>query len=100
MEVHQISSTSSDLVFGMRLNISAPTQASLLINEVLPGAAGAGFVEIHNPGASPVNLRDHYLTDDPANLRKFRISERCHDSRRGAGFGRLCGIRSGRRAAR
>ena len=58
----------------MRLNISAPTQASLVINEVLPGAAGAGFVEIFNPGTSAINLRDYYLTDDLANLRKFRIS--------------------------
>ena len=77
VEVHQINRTSSDLVFGMRLNISAPTQASLVINEVLPGAVGAGFVEIFNPGAGAVNLRDYYLTDDLANLRKFRISGDC-----------------------
>jgi hypothetical protein len=74
VEVHQTNRTSSDVVFGMRLNISVPTQPSLLINEVLPGVAGAGFVEIYNPGASPVNLRDHYLTDDPANLKKFRVT--------------------------
>jgi hypothetical protein len=73
-EVHQNNNTSSDLVFGMRLNISAPSQASLQINEVLPGAAGVGFVEIYNPGSSPVNLRDHYLTDDPTNLRKYRFT--------------------------
>ena len=72
-EVHQINRDSSDVVFGMRLNISTPTQASLVINEVLSGAVGTGFVEVHNPGTSPINLRDHYLTDDPANLRKFRI---------------------------
>ena len=74
VEVHQTNQTSSDVVFGMRLNISVPTQPSLLINEVLPGAAGAGFVEIYNPGAGPINLRDHYFTDDPANLRKFRVT--------------------------
>lgn len=74
VEVHQTSSASSDVVFGMRMSISAPTQTSLLINEVLPGPTGVGFVEIHNPGATAVNLRDHYLTDDPANLRKFRIT--------------------------
>ncbi len=74
VEVHQTNTTSSDLVFGMRLNISAPTQASLLVNEVLPGAVGAGFVEFFNPGTGSINLRDHYLTDDPANLRKFRIT--------------------------
>jgi len=74
VEVHQTNRTSSDVVFGMRLNISVPTQPSLQINEVLPGAAGTGFVEIYNPGASPINLRDHYVTDDPANLRKFRLT--------------------------
>jgi len=74
VEVHQVNTTSSDVVFGMRLNISAPSQASLLINEVLPGAAGIGFVEIHNPGTGPINLRDHYLTDNPTNLRKYRFS--------------------------
>ncbi len=73
-EVHQINNSSSDLVFGMRLNISVPTRPSLQINEVLPGAIGAGFVEIYNPGANPINLRDHYFTDDPANLRKFRVT--------------------------
>ena len=73
-EVHQTNRTSSDVVFGMRLNISVPTQPSLLINEVLPDAAGAGFVEIYNPGIGPINLRDHYLTNDPANLKKFRIT--------------------------
>ncbi len=74
VEVHQTNQTSSDVVFGMRLNISVPTQPSLQINEVLPGATGAGFVEIYNPGAGPINLRDHYFTDDPANLRKFRVT--------------------------
>jgi hypothetical protein len=74
VEIHQANTGSSDVVFGMRLNISVPTQPSLLINEVLPAAAGTGFVEIYNPGANPINLRDHYVTDDPANLRKFRVT--------------------------
>jgi len=74
VEVHQTNTTSSDVVFGMRLNVSAPSQASLLINEVLPGLAGVGFVEIYNPGAAAINLRDHYLTDDPTNLRKYRFT--------------------------
>ena len=74
VEIHQCATTSSDVVFGMRLKISVPVQSSLQINEVLPAAAGTGFVEIYNPGATLVNLRDHYLTDDPANLRKFRIT--------------------------
>ncbi len=74
VEVHQTSPSSSDVVFGMRLSISAPTQASLQINEVLPGPAGAGFVEIYNPGTSSINLRDYYFTDDPANLRKSCVT--------------------------
>ncbi len=73
-EVHQISTSSSDVVFGMQLSISAPVQASLLINEVQPGAAGVGFVEFYNPGATPINLRDDYLTNDPANPKKYRIA--------------------------
>ncbi len=75
VEVHQVSTSSSDVVFGMRLNISAPVEPSLLINEVLPAGAGIGFVEFYNPGTAPINLRDHYLTDDPCNLQKFRIAE-------------------------
>jgi hypothetical protein len=74
VEVHQPNNTSSDLVFGARLSIALPSAPSLVINEVLPGSTGAGFIEIHNPGASAVNLRNHYVTDDPANLTKFRIT--------------------------
>ena len=73
VEVHQISDASSDVVFGARLSVSVPSQPSLIINEVLPGSMGAGFVEFYNPGASPINLRDHYVTDDPGNLQKFRL---------------------------
>jgi hypothetical protein len=75
VEVHQTTTTSTDVVFGMRLNIAVPVQSSLLINEVLPAAAGTGFVEIYNASSSPVNLRNDYLTDDPANLKKFRINQ-------------------------
>ncbi len=74
-EVHQITASSSDVVFGMRLNIAVPVESKLLVNEVLPDAAGRGFVEIYNAGNSAVNLRDDYLTDDPANLKKYRISQ-------------------------
>lgn len=73
VEVHQSTNTSSDVVFGARLSISVPSQPSLIINEVLPGPSGVGFVEIYNPGATPINLRNHYFTDDPGNLQKFRL---------------------------
>jgi hypothetical protein len=74
VEVHQVNTTSSDVVFGARFKISVPSQASLVINEVLPAAVGAGFVEIFNPGVSTINLRNHYFTDDPANLQKLRVT--------------------------
>ncbi len=74
VEVHQVGATSSDVVFGARFKVSVPSQPSLAINEVLPGATGVGFVEFFNPGGSAINLRNHYFSDDPANLQKFRVT--------------------------
>ncbi len=74
-EVHQTSNQRTDLAFGVRLRIAVPSQSTLFINEVLPGAVGKGFVEIYNAGTSTVNLRDDYVTDDPANLKKFQITQ-------------------------
>jgi len=73
-EIHQVNTTSSDVVFGARLKISAPTAPGLVINEVLPGSTGNGFVEIYNPRATNINLRNHYFTDNPGNLTKFRVA--------------------------
>src|SRR6185436_6936837 len=73
VEVHQANNTSSDVVFGARLSVSVPSQPSLVINEVMPGAAGIGFIEFYNPGGTAINLRNHYFTDDPATLPKFRF---------------------------
>ena len=70
-EVHQTNSGSSDCVFGARLSISAPSNPSLLINEVLP--ATDGFVEIYNPGSSAVDLSGWYLSDSPGNLTRYQI---------------------------
>jgi hypothetical protein len=66
VEVHQTSNTSSDMVFGTRLKIS--TTPSVVINEVKPGAAGAGFVEFFNTTASVIDLNGYYLSDTPGNL--------------------------------
>jgi hypothetical protein len=76
VEVHQTGPTSSDVVFGMRLRVATPSQSQsgIVINEVLPGGAGQGFVEFYNTGNSAVNLNGFYLTDDAANRTKFRIS--------------------------
>ncbi len=70
-EVHQTNSGSSDCVFGARLSISAPSNPSLLINEVLPTTDG--FVEIYNPGASAINLSGWYLSDSPGSLTRYQI---------------------------
>jgi hypothetical protein len=60
------------MVFGARLKIS--TTPSVVINEVKPGVAGAGFVEFFNTTASPINLNGYYLSDTPGNLTKFQIT--------------------------
>ena len=73
-EVHQINDDSSDVVFGARLSISAPSAPSIVINEVLPESAGSGFVEFFNPTGSDINLGGYYLSDTPGNLTKFQIS--------------------------
>lgn len=75
-EVHQTNPGSSDIVFGMRLRALVPltTAEGLVINEVAPGAAGTGFIEVLNPTAAPIDLKDHYLSDNSANLRKLRIA--------------------------
>ena len=73
VEVHQVNSGSGDLAFGARLKLTTP--ASVLINEVKPGAAGQGFVEFFNATVSPINLNGYYLSDSAANLTKFRITE-------------------------
>ncbi|MDG2125650.1 MAG: lamin tail domain-containing protein, partial [Verrucomicrobiales bacterium] len=74
-EVHQTNNTSSDCVFGARFSISAPAAPGLVINEILPGSSGNGFVEFHNPTATAVNLSGHHLSDTPGNLTKFTISD-------------------------
>ena len=73
-EVHQTDSSSSDCVFGARFSISVPSKSSLLINEVLPVSGDSGFIEIYNSGASPVDLSNFYLSNDPTQLRKFPLS--------------------------
>ncbi len=70
-EVHQTNSGSSDCVFGARLSISAPSNPSLLINEVFPAADG--FVEIYNPGASTIDLTGWHLSSSPGNLTQYTI---------------------------
>ncbi len=70
-EVHQVNVGSSDCVFGGKLSIAAPSNPSILVNEVLPSASG--FIEFYNPGASAINLTGWYLSDDPGNLTQYQI---------------------------
>ncbi|MGI9242489.1 MAG: lamin tail domain-containing protein [Verrucomicrobiales bacterium] len=69
----QTNTSSSDFVFGARINISAPNTPSVVINEVLPAGAGSGFVEFYNPTASTIDLGSWYLSDNPSDLTKFQI---------------------------
>ncbi len=73
-EVHQNGTGSSDTFFGARLRILGNAPTGPVINEVKPGGNGQGFVEFFNPAASPVNLQNWYLSDDPGNLTKFQIT--------------------------
>jgi len=84
-EVHQTSSGSSDIVFGLALEASLTrTNFNLetipvLLNEVLAGnatltnRAGAtpDWVELFNPSPDPVDLDDCSLTDDLASPRRW-----------------------------
>ncbi len=70
----QTNNSSSDFIFGARVSISAPSEPTVIINEVLPGAAGTGFVEFYNPTNATINIGNWYLSDSPSNLTKFRIA--------------------------
>ena len=72
VEVHQTGTTSSDVVFGARVNISTPNAPSVVINEVLP-QNGTGFVEFYNPTGSAIDIGGWYLSDSASNLTKYRI---------------------------
>jgi hypothetical protein len=71
-EVHQCNASSSDVVFGMRLRLVEATPPGLVINEVFMDASG-GFVELCNTTASPQNLKGCFLSDQPANLRRYAL---------------------------
>ncbi|HUF63679.1 MAG TPA: lamin tail domain-containing protein [Verrucomicrobiales bacterium] len=73
-EVHQSSATSSDCVFGLRLNITPPPSPHLVINEVLPLQGPAGFIEFYNPTETEIDLLGHFLSDDPMDLDKFPLT--------------------------
>jgi len=75
-EVHQNSSASGDLAFGLELSglivTNSPALAGVVINEVLannssleePDGSKPDWVEIYNPSANAVDLADMSLSDD------------------------------------
>ncbi len=83
VEVHQNTASSSDVVFGARLDAvivtNTPVVAGVVINEVLannasleePDGSKPDWIEIYNPSTSAVDLGDMSLTDDPAAPRRW-----------------------------
>src|SRR5205807_2654688 len=81
VEVHQGSTTSSDIIFGMKLEVTTNTAASsgLVINEILannqtlaePNGSTPDWVEFYNGSGGTLNLGDLSLTDDVANPRRW-----------------------------
>jgi hypothetical protein len=87
VEVHQVSNqggatTSSDIVWGMKLDASVTTAVGgnpVVVNEVLPVNATlqnpdgsfAGWIELFNPGTSAADISDMSLTNDLSNPRAF-----------------------------
>ncbi|MEM7387290.1 MAG: lamin tail domain-containing protein, partial [Verrucomicrobiota bacterium] len=67
-EVHQTNAGSSDCVFGARLSIGVPTQSNVVINEVTLTSGSDGFIEFFNRSGGSINLRNHFLSDDPSQL--------------------------------
>ncbi|MFM1770460.1 MAG: hypothetical protein RJA22_2989 [Verrucomicrobiota bacterium] len=57
----------------------APAIAPILINELLSASVlpAVDAVELLNPTASPVNLGGWFLSDDPAQPRKYRLTNNC-----------------------
>jgi hypothetical protein len=102
VEVHQVNATSSDLVWGASVEVlevkrepatpgyannvrlSLPPFPDVWINEVLPRnttglADNAGerepWIELANAGVDPADLGGWYLTDDFANLTRWRLPQ-------------------------
>jgi hypothetical protein len=83
VEVHQASASSSDIVFGLRLEAviltNTPAVAGVVLNEVLANnrsitnADGTitDWIELYNPSNAGVDLADMSLTDDTLNPRRW-----------------------------
>lgn len=85
VEVHQTSSGSSDIVWGMALdaslsvtNVLPGSVVPVVLNEVLAnhqstesGGIATDYVELYNPSSNAVDLAEMSLTDDAAFSRKW-----------------------------
>lgn len=69
--------------------VCAQRASSLRITEIMTvnensivdeyGERGA-WIELHNPSSASVDLKGCYLTDDPNNLKKYRIPTWCKNT--------------------
>jgi hypothetical protein len=85
VEVHQQNPTSTDLVFGLRMDAvivtNSPAAAGIVINEVLadnatleePDGSKPDWVELYNPSTNGVNIADMSLSDDVATPRRWVV---------------------------
>ncbi len=83
VEVHQVNRTSSDLVFGLKLEALVATtsasQAGIVINEVLanngsfvePDGSKPDWVELYNPSTNTVDLAGMRLTDQISDSQRW-----------------------------
>lgn len=71
-ELHKWGAGATQAVFGAKVNLIGPPAIS--INEVLPAAAGTGFIEFYNSTSSPINLLGYYISNSSGNLTAFQIS--------------------------
>ncbi|MDF7799580.1 lamin tail domain-containing protein [Pontiellaceae bacterium B1224] len=96
VELHQVNTSSSDVVFDMKVdtdysalaskvatpgmanNVSYPNAdiPALWLNEVMPSpVSGAPWVELYNAGSATLNLDGYSLNDDFADLDKWPVSD-------------------------
>ncbi len=72
IEVHNESYSNGDLSLIPTLEVDSSFSPVVVINEF---ECAEGWVELHNPSADSAEIGGYFLTDDPADLRKFRIPE-------------------------
>lgn len=71
------------LFFSFLQGVKAQSANSLRINEVMPANVDrildptwnyGGWIEIYNPTTRNINLKNHWISDDPGKLKKLRIN--------------------------